>query len=336
MMIDFVIPWVDGNDPLWQKEREKYLPAATADASAKRFRSWDNLKYWFRGVEKFAPWVQRIHFITYGHIPAWLNTHHEKLNIVKHVDYIPHEYLPTFNSRPIELNVHRIGDLSEQFVFFSDDMFLIKKMKPTHFFKNNLPRDHVRMVFLTQNRNGFFRNNLLNDVELINHNFNKKNVQKKNLGKWFNIKYGRSNLYNLIFFPFETFPGFSNHHLPQPFLKSTFEEIWRKDPVILDETSRRRFRDKRDIHQYAVRYWQLASGLFSPVNVSKYGKAYHLPSNLQMCLEAIEKPSSLMICINDAIDNDRDFESIKDQINKKLEHLFPNECSFELSQTKVK
>ena len=27
----------------------------------------DNLKYWFRGVEKFAPWVNKIYFITYGH-----------------------------------------------------------------------------------------------------------------------------------------------------------------------------------------------------------------------------------------------------------------------------
>ena len=35
--IDFVVTWVDGNDP------------------NVRFRDWDNMQYWFRAVEKFAP-----------------------------------------------------------------------------------------------------------------------------------------------------------------------------------------------------------------------------------------------------------------------------------------
>lgn len=34
-----------------------------------RYRDWENLKYWFRGVETFAPWVNKVYFITYGHIP---------------------------------------------------------------------------------------------------------------------------------------------------------------------------------------------------------------------------------------------------------------------------
>lgn len=62
--IDFVIAWVDGNDPKWKKEREKYMPKSGNDARDVRYRDWDNLKYWFRGVEKFAPWVNKIHFVT--------------------------------------------------------------------------------------------------------------------------------------------------------------------------------------------------------------------------------------------------------------------------------
>ena len=27
-----------------------------------RYRDWQNLKYWFRAVEKYAPWVRKIHF----------------------------------------------------------------------------------------------------------------------------------------------------------------------------------------------------------------------------------------------------------------------------------
>ena len=106
--IDFVIMWVDGNDPKWQTEKNKYTPPLNADASICRYRDFDLLKYWFRGVEKYAPWVNKIHFITWGHIPSWLDTNNPKINIVKHEDYIPRKYLPTFNANTIELNVHSI------------------------------------------------------------------------------------------------------------------------------------------------------------------------------------------------------------------------------------
>ena len=70
--IDFVITWVNGNDPKWLKEKEKYLLSNLGlSSSENRYRNWDNLKYWFRGVEKFAPWVNNIYFITCGQTPKW-------------------------------------------------------------------------------------------------------------------------------------------------------------------------------------------------------------------------------------------------------------------------
>src|SRR5690625_2850108 len=102
--IDFVITWVDGNDKVWKREKDKYRPNKTEDDRNIRYRNWDNLKYWFRGVERFAPWINKIHFVTWGHVPTWLNISHPKIKIVKHSDFIPKEYLPTFNSRVIELH----------------------------------------------------------------------------------------------------------------------------------------------------------------------------------------------------------------------------------------
>ena len=65
MDIDFVLPWVDGGDPAWRAERARYAPeAADGDASEVRYRDWGTLKYWFRGVDRFAPWVRKVHFIT--------------------------------------------------------------------------------------------------------------------------------------------------------------------------------------------------------------------------------------------------------------------------------
>ena len=49
--IDFVVTWVDGNDPVWQAEKAKYSPSKNADNRNVRFRDWDNMQYWFRAVE---------------------------------------------------------------------------------------------------------------------------------------------------------------------------------------------------------------------------------------------------------------------------------------------
>lgn len=105
--IDFVILWVDGNDENWINEKKKYEKekGKNDDARVVRYRDWNNLQYWFRGVEKFTPWVRKIHFVTWGHIPQWLDTSNPKINIVKHTDFIPKEYLPTFSCYPIELNI---------------------------------------------------------------------------------------------------------------------------------------------------------------------------------------------------------------------------------------
>ena len=57
--IDFVIAWVDGNDQKWKREKEWYArrdaKQSLCDNREERYRDWDNLQYWFRGVEKNAP-----------------------------------------------------------------------------------------------------------------------------------------------------------------------------------------------------------------------------------------------------------------------------------------
>ena len=58
--IDFVVLWVDGDDPAWQAERAQYLPKKTTASAPNRYRDWGLMPYWFRGVEKFAPWVNKI------------------------------------------------------------------------------------------------------------------------------------------------------------------------------------------------------------------------------------------------------------------------------------
>ncbi len=81
--IDFVLPWVDGSDENWIKSFNEYAPREkqkSLDFSAERYRDYGLLKYWFRGVEKFAPWVRKVHFITNGQLPEWLNLKNPKLH----------------------------------------------------------------------------------------------------------------------------------------------------------------------------------------------------------------------------------------------------------------
>lgn len=137
MKIDFVLPWVDGSDRAWLAEKRKYQSVerggGCSDIEANsgiRYRDYGMLKYWFRAVERFTPWVNRVFFVTCGQKPDWLDESNPKLRLVNHSDYIPPEYLPTFQSNPIELNLHRLADLSEQFVLFNDDTVLLRPVNP--------------------------------------------------------------------------------------------------------------------------------------------------------------------------------------------------------------
>ena len=152
--IDFVILWVDGNDENWLKEKNKYLHLE-GDMQENRFRDCNNLKYLFRGIEKYANYVNKVFFITWGHVPKWLNVKNKKLRIVKHEEFIPNKYLPTFNSNVIEMNLHRIKDLSEQFILFNDDLFILNKLEPSYFFQNGKPKD---MYIEYQKKNRSHRN----------------------------------------------------------------------------------------------------------------------------------------------------------------------------------
>lgn len=326
--IDIVIPWVDPSDPEWRALKKKYSGQVTSEDDDReiRYRDWDNLKYVFRGIEKFAPWVNKVHFITYGHLPKWLNVNAPKLHIVKHEDYIPEEYLPLFSSHVIELNMHRIEGLSEKFIYFNDDMFLIKKTTPEDFFQNDLPCD-ANIPNLILPNYSTFSPIVFNTVAYINKNFSKRKQMKKAPKQYFNMRYGIVGMgMSIVFSYWRGYTGFFNHHLPSPYLKSTLEEVWRKEPEILDKTCRHRFRDNNDVNQYIFRYWQLASGNFVPSSLK--GKYFLVSSNNDKILNYIRKQKGKMICVNDA-EFDSDFELAKAQINNAFEHILPEKSGFE-------
>lgn len=331
--VDFVVTWVDGSDPAWLVEKKRYEQECkhyAGDDRAVRYRDWDSLKYWFRGVEAFAPWVRRVHLITWGHTPEWLNTNHPKLNVVRHEQYIHEVYLPTFNSHTIELNLHHIEGLAEQFVYFNDDMFLLRPVPKDLFFQNGLPVDDAILnPTIAAGYPHYVEYIAAHNIGVINAHFEKVDVICKAPEKWICPQYGRPWLRTMLMMPWHHFSGFVNDHLPQPFLKDTFKKVWAAEPDVLHETCTHRFRDYgRDVNQWLMRYWQFCENRFVPIAPRKRGKDLSLLR--EETFAKIRKQCYSMICLNDeASFSDETFGQKKDALKRAFESILPNQCAFE-------
>ncbi|MDD1406673.1 Stealth CR1 domain-containing protein [Limosilactobacillus reuteri] len=327
--IDIVVLWVDGNDPKWISDKKKYLiNDEGVNTGISRYRDWNNMKYWFRSIEFFAPWIHKIHFVTYGHLPNFLNVNAPKLNIVNHKEIIPTEYLPTFNSEAIEININKIKGLAEHFIYFNDDMFLLKPVKKEDFFKNNVPvLEGLQGTITSVGDQSNYPHLMLNDVDIINKHFNKRRQTKNNWSKWYNYRYGPEIIRNIFLSPWKEYVGFKNAHLPVPFLKSTFDTVWEKEFKILDKTRQHRFRSFEDVNQYIFRYWQLASGNFEPHY--QLGKRFEVSEkNIDEVVNEIVKQRHKEICLNDP-DYEIDFELCSSRLIDAFKQILPQKSSFE-------
>ena len=333
MDIDFVVLWVDGKDPAWLAEKKKYQSDVVDDSNAvNRFRDWGLMPYWFRAVERFAPWVRKIHFVTWGHVPSWLNLEHPKLHHVKHTDYIPKEYLPTFSANTIEMNMHRIPDLAEHFVFFNDDMFLLRPMKESDFFRDGLPCTYgAETPLLFSGSPGIWQHLITNDMRTINNHFEKKEQVLKYSRKYTSRTYRwQDNVRTKALqkmFP-EAFLGFKNLHAPAAFCKQTFQEIWSKEPVLLHETCLHRFRTNEDVNQWLAIWWQVASGAFSPYVVDNVVEDVNAASINRLC-RIITSQRHDMICVNDPTEGVH-FEVLSEKLIQAFHTILPQKSGFEL------
>jgi UDP-N-acetylglucosamine-lysosomal-enzyme len=159
--IDAVITWVNGSDILWLRSKARAKRAASglpplplcpggfmasnatpeceSDAvdmeGANRYRDNDELKYNFRSLEKYAPWLRRIHLVTSGQVPSWLNVAHPRVHVVKHEEIFPNPaHLPVFSSPAIEVHLHRIPGLSKKWLYLNDDVMLGSDVWPDDFY----------------------------------------------------------------------------------------------------------------------------------------------------------------------------------------------------------
>lgn len=145
--IDAVVTWVDGDDPAHSEKLEAYLgrrlkrrPKA---AEKTRYADRGELEYCIASLLRFAPWLGHIYIVTDNQVPGFMSSIPpsvaNRITIVDHRTIFDGytEHLPTFNSLSIETMLWRIPGLANNFIYFNDDVFLIKPVAPADFFSSN-------------------------------------------------------------------------------------------------------------------------------------------------------------------------------------------------------
>lgn len=140
--VDVVYTWINKNDQ-WKHEFNKAMQNDVENelghysTDAARFEDHNELYYSIKSVRRFMPWVRRIFIVTNNRVdlPEYLQK--TDIEVVLHSEIIRPEYLPTFNSHVIEAHLHKIPDLSENFIYFNDDVFVARPLSRTHFFQDN-------------------------------------------------------------------------------------------------------------------------------------------------------------------------------------------------------
>ncbi|MEZ4803714.1 MAG: Stealth CR1 domain-containing protein [Gelidibacter sp.] len=224
--IDAVIMWVDGSD---EKHKQKILPYIEDKEKTKskkfrtRFDQVNEIKFTIDSIIKFAPYVRNIFIVTDDQTPSFLKKKnndgiYNNVHIVDHKVIFEgyHEYLPTFNCRPIESCLYRIPELAEHFIYLNDDFFLINETKPTDFFIEGFP---------------VLRGKWLKFDKDIRY----KKFKKIKLGH----KSVQQNAARLI--GFDTYYNFK--HTPHPLRKSTFKNYFDANQNVFIENIKHKFRD---------------------------------------------------------------------------------------------
>jgi hypothetical protein len=240
--VDVVYTWVDHDDPQWKRLYQQTRSAVNLGSDTHisvdnpaRFQNRNEIVYSIRSVNKYAPWVNRIYVVTNCQLPATL-LEEGKVTAVSHEEIFPDpSVLPTFNSRAIEANIHRIPGLAERVLYFNDDFFLCAPTLPTDFFTE----DGRACVFPSKHDMPYGVTTGLRPID-----------------------FGALNASELLIRDFGYRPEKKLHHSPYPLLKSNLIELERRYPDLFAATRSHKFRDNSDIPPATTlhAYYSIATG----------------------------------------------------------------------------
>lgn len=292
--MDLVITFVDGLDPLWQKDYEQFVGQKVL---AKRFRDWGLLKYLFRGIGQNLPFVENVFLVVAreSQVPEWINRANVK--VVLHEDIIPAEFLPLFNASAIEMFLHNIEGLSEEYLYFNDDFFPVRTCRESDFFVEGKPSIGFAKCL--------FRFNSFKKLTAVSDR-----MAKKALG----MKPG------LVFV--------RPQHICSPMKKSICKEVYDKLEDEIRPTISR-IRNEYTPNQYLFLDYMYYSGRIYPKPISKRHFSLAVSTADKICA-FLDNPDRDLVCINDVEMPEQKYFELREQINMAFGRLFPDKSRFEL------
>lgn len=265
--IDIVISYVNPNDKVWVDKYNTYLGEGNEAFKHRRFRDTSTLKYVLRSIDMYMKFVNKVFLVVQSddQVPSWVNRN--TVNIVLHEEFIPNEFLPTFNCNTIELFMHKIPNLSDRFIYFNDDMIINRVCAIDDFFYEGKCNLLSKKMNKEVGGNTWF-NCLLNNTIVINKHFG-------------------------INEPYSTWNKFP--HTVTPLYKPLCDEAFE---IFKDEIYKRttRFRDYINFNQHFYAYYIENSDMCSKIpitvnyiNLNKYEKIF------------LENAQMQTLCINDSV-----------------------------------
>ena len=239
--IDAVITWVDGSEPNYKLKLEENLKNKKIIIS--QYTQANEIDFCVASIIKFAPFVRKIFIVTDKQKPKFSGIRHmvslEKIEIIDHEEIFRDnlDCMPSFNIRSIDALLFKIKDLSDKFIYFNDDMFLIKETTKEDWFKDN-------KAILTGSWAKTYNKQL---IKTISHKI--KNLL--NIRPSFNA--AQSKAANIVGFHNKYFKSF---HCGRPQIKSVIKDFYDKNPQRLTNQIRYKFRDGRQYMPYSL-CWHL-------------------------------------------------------------------------------
>jgi len=220
--IDAVITWVDGDDPKLKAKRRQFLGLEhqTDRQTRERFSEVGELYYCIASILKNASFIKRIFIVTDDQYPTHLERIRtnfgedafSKIRVVDHSEIFQghEENLPVFNSVSIETLLHRIPDLSNRYIYFNDDFFIVKKVSELDFFVDEKPV--LRGEFLPSRTATFYQTQR----------------ERKNRGQFAlsnkKFSYKETQYLSFLLLGFDD-KYFWHDHTPHPFFKKTVKKL---------------------------------------------------------------------------------------------------------------
>jgi hypothetical protein len=229
--------------------------------------------------------------------------------------------------------MHRIEGLSERFVYFNDDMFVGAKTRPEDFFRDGLPVDLAALNVYCFDEADSTQLCVVRDTGIINKHFRMREAIAAHRSKWLTLRAGKYLPRTMVLLACPKFPGFVIHHCALSFLKSTLEELWLREPDLLDETCSHRFRSVTDVSIWLAKEWQLAQGSFVPARAGDYHSFF--VSDVEVAsaaADAIRGQKLKHLCVNDSMHlSDEDFAKASSLVRGAFDEVYGRKSSFERS-----